>query len=369
MLRLLVVDNEKDARDKMIRSIDKLQNGIAIVGAASDGLEAFEKILTLRPDIVLIDIQMPGLSGLEVIRKIRAKNLSVVFIIISSYSEFSYAQDAIRLNVEEYLLKPFLPADVCNAIYKAAERIQSVNKVMNLSEILPVPEAQKTPPFQRMKPLLVYPFEQEQTLIKALQAAKGQRNVKDALDGFVAAAHEKNSAITAIVNCYIILYVELHRMAINYGIDFNELAQPVPGTLDPVSAFQQMLAKLCEEIEICFSTRKAVGNIIAPAIKYIEEFCTKEVTLGEVANYVGVSPSYLSSQFSQTLNIHFIDYIHKVRIKRAMDHLRNQPYLKAYEVAQMVGYSSAKYFSQMFKKVTGVTLSQFRSQAAVSGEI
>lgn len=120
MLRLLIADDEKDARDKTVRCIDKLQNGFTVVGTASDGYEAYQQICTLRPDIVLIDIAMPGLSGLDVIKRVKKEALPAVFIIISSYQEFSYARDALRLEVEDYLLKPFLPADVCNAVYKAA---------------------------------------------------------------------------------------------------------------------------------------------------------------------------------------------------------------------------------------------------------
>ena len=65
MLRLLIADDERKARDNMIRCIDHLQNGFTVLSAASDGPESYEKILALRPDIVLIDIEMPGMTGLR----------------------------------------------------------------------------------------------------------------------------------------------------------------------------------------------------------------------------------------------------------------------------------------------------------------
>ena len=120
MLKILVVDDEKQARDNMIHCINVATNGFEIIGAAADGSEALEMIRQTQPDIVLIDIQMPGISGLDVIAEARKEDLPVTFIIISSYSEFSFAQEAIRLGVFEYLLKPFMPADVCAAVYKAA---------------------------------------------------------------------------------------------------------------------------------------------------------------------------------------------------------------------------------------------------------
>lgn len=117
MLKILVVDDEKQARDNMIHCINVATNGFEIIGAAADGSEALEMIRQTQPDIVLIDIQMPGISGLDVIAEARKEDLPVTFIIISSYSEFSFAQEAIRLGVFEYLLKPFMPADVCAAVY------------------------------------------------------------------------------------------------------------------------------------------------------------------------------------------------------------------------------------------------------------
>lgn len=69
MLKILVVDDEKQARDNMIHCINVATNGFEIIGAAADGSEALEMIRQTQPDIVLIDIQMPGISGLDVIAK------------------------------------------------------------------------------------------------------------------------------------------------------------------------------------------------------------------------------------------------------------------------------------------------------------
>ena len=63
------------------------------------------------------------------------------------------------------------------------------------------------------------------------------------------------------------------------------------------------------------------------------------------------------------MNLHFVDYIHKIRIDAAKDLLRKQPYLKGYELAEMVGYPSIKYFSEIFKKTTGITFNSYRAQA------
>lgn len=123
-----------------------------------DGFEAYRVIRELRPDIVLIDIEMPGMTGLDVIKKIKSEDVGTVFIISSSYQEFSYAQDALRLDVEDYLLKPFLPGDVCSAIYKAARRLEFLRVLPLMQNSPALPEGEATLA-QRMRSMLVYPFE------------------------------------------------------------------------------------------------------------------------------------------------------------------------------------------------------------------
>ena len=119
MLRVLVADDEFDARDNMIAMIQWEENGMTVVAAEDNGLSAYEAILDLQPDIVLIDIQMRGMNGLDVIEKVRAVDgPQPVFIIISGYDDFAYAQRAIGLRVLDYLLKPFRPADVLSILKK-----------------------------------------------------------------------------------------------------------------------------------------------------------------------------------------------------------------------------------------------------------
>ena len=369
MLYLMVVDDEEDARDKMIRCIDNFQSGVTIVGTASDGFEAYEKIIELQPDIVLIDIKMPGITGLEVIRRVRAENQSIVFIIISSYSDFTYAREALHLNVEDYLLKPFLPADVYQAIYKAAEHIQTVNMLPMLSNAIQPQTTRKATAPSRMRCPIVYPFEEERLLQRTLQVGDTFKDAQDAYDVFRDRVHANNLSATAKINCYVILYVELHRLVMKLGGTFHSLEASIPqDARDPVGEIETTLSNLCQEIYTRLKGQRITGNFISSAVAYIEEFYAKDISLAEVANYVGISPSYLSNQFKLTLNTHFVDYVHAVRIHHAMELLK-QPFLKGYEVGEMVGYNSNKYFSQSFRKVTGMTINQFRKNSGLSGTV
>ena len=97
MLRVLIADDEIDARDNMIALIDWKSRGMKVIAAVDDGLSAYETIAAQQPDIVLIDIQMRGMSGLDVIENVRKLDcLQPVFIIISGYDYFAYKQKAIQ---------------------------------------------------------------------------------------------------------------------------------------------------------------------------------------------------------------------------------------------------------------------------------
>lgn len=106
MLKLIIVDDEKIIRETIRSFIDWASLGIEVIGTCKDGIEAYDMILDEYPDIVLTDIKMPGLSGLDLIERIRNADHDVEFILLSGYSDFEYAKTAMKYGVKHYLLKP-----------------------------------------------------------------------------------------------------------------------------------------------------------------------------------------------------------------------------------------------------------------------
>ncbi len=106
MFRLLIADDEDLVRRGLAALIRREAPGITVVGVAADGLEALRLAEETLPDIVCADIRMPGLSGLDLIERLRAARPGVRSIILSGYDDFAYARRAIGLGVAEYLLKP-----------------------------------------------------------------------------------------------------------------------------------------------------------------------------------------------------------------------------------------------------------------------
>lgn len=106
MLKLMIVDDEKIIRETMATIIDWNSLNLRLVGIAKDGIEAYNIFLDEYPELILTDIKMPGLSGLELIQKIREINSNTQFLILSGYGEFEYAKQAMNYGVKYYLLKP-----------------------------------------------------------------------------------------------------------------------------------------------------------------------------------------------------------------------------------------------------------------------
>ncbi|MGE5630607.1 MAG: response regulator, partial [Caulobacteraceae bacterium] len=118
MYKLMIVDDETEILEGLKTIIDWEGNGITLCGEACNGIEALEFIHRLSPDIVIMDIRMPLLDGLELLERISQDNLPVKCIFLSGYDDFYYAQKAIDLKAANYLLKPCRPSDILEAVLK-----------------------------------------------------------------------------------------------------------------------------------------------------------------------------------------------------------------------------------------------------------
>ena len=105
-LGVLLVDDEFMIREGFKRLFDWKSHGCEVIGEASDGMEALNQIDTLNPDIVIMDINIPVINGLKVIKLSRIKHPETAFVIVSGYDDFSYCREALRLQIVDYILKP-----------------------------------------------------------------------------------------------------------------------------------------------------------------------------------------------------------------------------------------------------------------------
>lgn len=121
----LVAEDEERMRDYLVRKVAEVDPHLDSVGAAADGEETIELVESRLPDILLTDIKMPILGGLELVQKIRSTNPDMRILIISGYSEFEYARRAIELGVDEYLLKPVSPLALAEALRRLRIKLEA----------------------------------------------------------------------------------------------------------------------------------------------------------------------------------------------------------------------------------------------------
>jgi len=112
MYKVFLVEDEIVVREGIRNSIPWEDTPYTLTGEAPDGELALSMIQDIKPDILITDIRMPGLDGLEMIGQLNSEGNSAVFIIISAYSDFSYAQQAVRYGAADYLVKPFDPTEL-----------------------------------------------------------------------------------------------------------------------------------------------------------------------------------------------------------------------------------------------------------------
>ena len=105
-MKIIIVEDEKSIRNGLVKMLPKLDPEYEVVGSAKDGLEGYQRILAEQPDLVIMDIEMPEMNGLTMLEKLRKEGFTGKAVVLTAYSDFSYAKRAIELGIENYLLKP-----------------------------------------------------------------------------------------------------------------------------------------------------------------------------------------------------------------------------------------------------------------------
>ncbi|MDO3413336.1 response regulator transcription factor [Saccharibacillus sp. CPCC 101409] len=124
MFKVLIVDDEPMIREGLRTIVDWASEGFEIVDTASNGKEGLEKFGRLAPDLTIVDIRMPGMSGLDLIEKVRQDNSEAHFLILSGYAEFDYAKRAIVSGVSGYLLKPVDEEELIDELRRVREMLE-----------------------------------------------------------------------------------------------------------------------------------------------------------------------------------------------------------------------------------------------------
>lgn len=394
MWKVLIADDEPKIRQGLKRVLEEMELSITVCAEARNGVDALKKATEFHPDFFLVDICMPKLSGIQFLEELRKSNKDCPVIVISGFNEFSYAKQAIKLGVSEYLLKPIATSELRSAVLKVIEEIRQKQKSEKFVELVKQQVVQNKDylrdvffndwmegklsksEWKEQAEFLEMHFPEKMVLILAsVQSGYDKKIDKGTVT-------EEIYKIT-FENIFRKLMEPYHTIGV-FASRYEDVAvimEEIPG--DP-EKFCENLQNQTEEKaggrciaimrectfetlpDLCRQIRKEVQKmlecrpIVQAARKYIyANYQDRNLDLGQVARAVGCNSSYISRIMKQELGISFKDFLTRLRISQAV-RLMGDRELSINQIAEKVGYSNQHYFSAAFKNCQGMSPSEFR---------
>ncbi len=414
-MRLVVVDDEPIVLAGIASILADHRDAFEIVAQCENGFDALTVIEREKPDIVITDIRMGGMSGLELAEKIREMDEQIVIILLSGYSDFSFAQKALTLGVFEYLVKPTRYGDIVGCLARAAE---SRRKLIYARD----QQSKREKADQEAgKEDLHAKFFQEvlRGQIREQQIAENARALHLTQDAFVvmnfvfdllgAAPFDGGSdsfamgiALHDVIHESLAACGKMHRIMQNIDsvvvvlmmqtADEDAMKKVLRGCEQCVSsAFKTLHARLFiglsrvksdflslqdgfrESVSAAKLAEKSNATVklfgqeedtvyspqIQKALEYIGQHYTENISLKTVSTEVFLNAWYFSELFKKEVGKSFTDYMLNLRIAKAKVLIQDKR-LPLYEISYMVGINGPTYFSQVFKRMTGFTPKEYR---------
>ncbi|MUT67218.1 helix-turn-helix domain-containing protein [Paenibacillus sp. NEAU-GSW1] len=460
MYRLLIADDEALEREGLELIIERMLPGVFQFAHAENGRRAIELADEFRPHIVMMDINMPGIQGLQAIREMKTLLPDSKFVLVTAYDFFAYAKEAVSLGVKEYIVKPAGREQISATLRGLLDELEAEKNRRaedlrlrdKLSQLLPLAENELALVFmvdqvadageEQLADWLGFPLDAGCALVVAFpkQAAATATDKKKLYESI--RSYAKAYGIPCIVSSLIDMHmaVFLHKEAVDepaawkqsvrqFGEKLCELAErqfqmavavgigslhtgadglrksyfeavfasdddrligkasdfeQLIGETDPVrigapesaNEAERIIAKREEMNEHNADNRSYVLaalrrireqreqqtlSVMDKAKRFIEERFTEELSLEDAADYVHLNAHYFSKVFKQQTGATFIDYVTSLRIDKAKQLIASADELALKEVCFEVGYKDPNYFSRVFKRVTGVTPTEFRN--------
>lgn len=407
-MKLLIVDDEQHVVEYIKHILDWEKIGFHSVMGVTKSKSALEYLLSEKPELMITDIQMPVLSGLDLAEAIVEHKLLTKVIILSGYSDFSYAQRAIQLGIVDYLIKPITPKELLPVVNRAKTTILASNhgRLLTLKErnrfFLELLNSIELPEPNLMEGMLFTLSEIPhlgmlnlrigmQYLTLFSQELIGQFSEYDTSK----ASPQKirmvfHSLVTESANFEASDFFELvqkenwqlllNRLTLREreGLNFQEkidvfwmLSKSFPQLLDTVDLsellnsseftffFTDFLSNLLLIKEAPYEERAYEEQIIKNILQYIREHYSEELSLDQLGERFHMHPVTISRNFKAITGGTFLNYLKKYRMKEATKLLIHSNMLVG-DIGKLVGYKTARYFSDIFREAYGMTPREYR---------
>lgn len=417
-MKIILVDDEPIVLKGVSTIIEKAdRDDWRVVGQCTSAEEALALLDTAKPDVMMTDIRMNGISGLELIGLVKEKHEDMVVILLTGYADFDFARQAIKLGAFDYLLKPTRYPDILACLQKAETHLRQLKdkreaeKCIRDSLFDSKAAAKEKLLLDLMKGL--YPVGQDtEELCRRYDLQAGrylviavrhiqQRNVfgKDSKDknmqnyamkNIVSELFSEYGGVVAVADSVERFFAVL-LLSESYDEEAlfqkAELLSDTAGMAIGVRAWIGVSAPCAKIDDLCvcyaqaehcltlaqqsrsgaaFFSRlhfskpeKGYSDNISKALAYIESHYQESLSLKDVAEHVYLNIWYFSDLFKREVGKSFTDYVTELRIARAKELLKDRK-KKLYQISYQVGINEPAYFSQLFKKVTGQSPKEYR---------
>ena len=412
-MKVFLVDDEIVVREGIRESFPWDETPYTLVGEAPDGEMALPMIRDTNPDIVITDIKMPFMDGIELCRTLRGQMPWIGIIVLSGYDEFEYARRCIQLGVREYLLKPINAEDLRGVLDKVGAQLTEERKALEHAASLRVrmegggkflkgkligslfsdesPESDANDAIQQLDAMgckVNAPF---YAVIDAAfsSLSEGQTAADSLADGSYGIVHASASrtgtrllvlgetAEDAEERAYAFansLVCELERAGcgqIRVGIgEIVDKPEKIINSFKAARHIRHLLVERTDEKAVILGVRE-MGDptednntppVVSDAKLYMSQHFTEPgLMLQDVAKAVGMSNSRFSTVFSQQSGQTFTEYLIYLRMNKAKEMLKFTD-MRSSQIAYEVGYNDAHYVSDICKKNVGMTPSEYRTQ-------
>lgn len=418
MYRVLLADDEPIILSGLQSMLDWSGLDCTVCGAARDGQQALELVETSRPDIVVCDIKMPRLTGLELLEACAQRYPELVFIMLTNHQDFHMAQQSLRCRAVDYLLKIDLDEDkLAHSLRLAIDECEKRRKLC-------------APPLPRREGTLAEAAARHAAALLSPEGGYGAERAIAALE--VLGAADRCAAALLILDPSAVPDIgsftreerqRLFRFHLNLAVDVAEKVfqgigftllprEPGNGTAAfflwgledarPIAQYQARLTAAFRDISqmrlsvlstgilsgrglgelrvqmellkreqalsprpfLSWSQSMGKTDYVAAAKSYVDSHILERVLVQDVAAAIGITPNYLSSLFKRQLGQNFMDYVNATKVKYACSLLQDGKHM-VYEVSHMLGYDNAYYFSKVFKRYMKMTPTEYQAHAGV----
>lgn len=376
MYQVLFAEDELLVRLGLQNAIPWSRFEMELAAQAENGLIAYELYQKIKPDVVITDIRMEGMDGLELIKKIREEDQECAIIVISCLDDFETLRSMVSYNLTGYILKASMDMEeVFGVLEQAKEHLKRIGRTKNrisdesqsveerfLRYLLGQDESLLLSADQRMKQMLLFFLDEESRgKINGLAVKFLHELVKKQIPEALLIETGNYEFCLMLQTEYEDLEERVKRMNHSVELFLGVQLQTISGIRSENETWRECYHALQRQTRELREEEKQCDVLIQKAIKHIREHHSENLSLTEIAGITGVTPSYFSHLFKKETGKNYIEFLNEIRLEKVLDDLRVSDY-KIATIAEQHGFRNLEHFCRFFKKNVGISPAKWREQ-------